>query len=98
MKGNHLYLRQLLAEERRLREEVRERNSALFDQEDISLDDALTERKIIDHLEEELELLEEKILQQADLGFFGYTQPGGLNTLFYGYDTTSRTHPSRGQT
>ena len=97
-RSNQVYLRQILAEDRRLRSEVRERNSALYDQ-DLSLDEALTERKIIDHLEEELELLEEKIIQQADRGFFGFTQPGGLTTLFYGYTTHSSQSPTpRGKT
>ena len=91
--SNHVYLRKLLAEERGLQKEVRERSSALYDQ-NLSLDDALCERKIIDHLEEELELLEEKIIQQADRGFFGYTHPGGLTTLFYGYTTHSSQSPT----
>lgn len=95
MKSNQLYLRQLLAEDRRLRLEVRERNSALYEDDEISLDDALTERKIIDHLEEELELLEIKIIQQADRGFAGYAEAGGLTTLFYGYSSnqSQSSHP-----
>lgn len=84
-----IYLNQILSEHRRLQLEVKERNCALFDPEkEITIDEAITERKIIDHTEEELRLVEEKIIMQADLGFFGISHPGGLTPFFYGYHTT----------
>ena len=92
------YLKLLLADQRKLQKEAMVRNSALFDQEDITLDEALTERKIIDHIEEELRLIDEEIILHADLGFFGYSHPGGLTTFFYGYHTTPGSHPTGSQT
>lgn len=93
------YLKLLLADQRRLQQEVQVRNSALFDPDkDLTIDEALTERKIIEHTEEELRLIDEEIIMHADLGFFGISHPGGLTTFFYGYHTATRPHSPGHQT
>lgn len=65
-----------------LREEIKARSSALYE---LTIDDAKTEAIVIAHSEAELECIEEEINSLANLGFFGYDQPGGLTQLFYGY-------------
>lgn len=83
---------------RRLQKEVMERNSALFNQDEISLDDALAERYSIDDIEDKLLFVDEILINTADLGFFGFMHPGGLTELFYGYRTTPCPPPTGHQT
>lgn len=61
-----------------------ERSSALFD---LTIDQAIAERINIDLIEEDLEMISQKINTHADLGFLGFSQPGGLTKLFYDYET-----------
>lgn len=76
------YVKMLMDDQLQLQRELKERNSALYE---LTLDEALNMRKEIDQAEEDLLLLKKELLQHADLGFFGYSQPGSLTSLFYGY-------------
>jgi hypothetical protein len=80
------YLTQLMQEQIDTQAEIKERSSALSEG-DLTLDEALTQRKIIDLDEEYLEHIAKELLSHADQAFLGYTHPGGLTTLFYGYST-----------
>lgn len=97
MKSFQIYLQTILQKQMDLQKEIKARNSALYDNDDIKLDQAIRERLHIEHLEVEMELLEEKIIQQADRGFFGYTEPGGLTRFFYGYNHSPSTPTARDQ-
>ena len=50
----------------------------------------------MDHLEEELKLVEDELLLHAELGLFGNATPVSLTLLFYGYTSNPPpTHNSR---
>lgn len=70
-------------EQIRLQQELAERSSGLYD---LTIDEAITERKIMDEIEQDLEEYNQVITHHADLGFLGYCQPGGLTKLFYDYE------------
>lgn len=81
------FLQQLMDEQIETQLSIRDRNFAIWDN-NLSLDEALRERKIMDIDEEYLIHLDEKITEFADQGFLGYNHPGGLTTFFYGYQAT----------
>lgn len=78
------YIKLLMDDQLQLQREQKERNSTLYE---LRLDEALKVRNEIDQAEEDQLRLEKELLQLADLGFFGYSQPGGLTSLFYGYQS-----------
>lgn len=63
------------------------RNSILYD---MTIDEALKLRDKMNNTDQELLLIKNELLTIADQGFFGYSYPGGLTTLFYGYSTKTR--------
>ena len=90
------HLRLLMSDQLKTRKELQARNSALFD---LTIDEGLAEQKIIAHTERELELIDQQLELTANLGFEGVSHPGGLTTLFYGYDATQPVpghHPGAG--
>ena len=81
------YLRTLMDEQIQTQREIRERSSALLDG-DVTIDEAITQRIIIDSDEEYLAKVTQDLNSLADQGFIGHSHPGGLTLLFYGYSAT----------
>lgn len=81
------FLQQIMDDQIETQLSLKARNLAIWDQE-MSLDEALKQRKIMEIDEQYLVHLDEKIIELADQGFLGYDQPGGLTTFFYGYQAT----------
>jgi hypothetical protein len=81
------YLQSLMDEQLQLQREIRERSSALLDG-DLTIDEATTQRIILDSDEQDLFKIDRDLNSLADRGFFGYSHPGGLTLFFYGYQVT----------
>ena len=75
-----------MQDQQQLQTEIQAYSSALSDP-DLTLDEAMIMRHIIDTTEREIESNQNQLNELADRGFFGYSHPGGLTKLFYGYDT-----------
>jgi len=71
--------------------EITARSSALFDG-DLTIDEAVTQRKIIDLDEQYLHHVQNELLHHAEQGFLGYNHPGGLTLFFYAYEATPPAH------
>lgn len=81
------HLTTLMNEQMDTQREIRERSSTLWDGE-LTIDEALTQRIIIEQEEEYLIHLKKELIHLADQAFLGYTYPGGLTSFFYGYQAT----------
>jgi len=85
------YLTELMSAQIETQREIMERAAAIWDQ-DMTLDEALTARKIIESDEEYLDHITTILLNTADQGFLDYNHAGGLTTFFYGYTSAPPAH------
>jgi hypothetical protein len=78
------YMKSLMDDHIQTQREIRERSSALLDG-NLTIDEAITQRTIIEHDEEYLDKLTQELNTLAEGGFEGHNHPGALTQLFYGY-------------
>lgn len=78
------FLKTLMDEQIQTQRDIRARSSALLDG-DYTIDEAITQRSIIDSDEEYLGKVTQDLYTLAERGFAGYHHPGGLTQFFYGY-------------